>query len=73
MFEVVSLGTVIVTARVQVKVLVSRPKIVALTMKAEMVKAQNLKMIWTVECHLMKTLKKILTQLRSKKKIGLIT
>ena len=55
------------------KELLTRPKIVALTMKAEMVKAQNLKMIWTVECHLMKTLKKILTQLRSKKKIGLIT
>ena len=31
------------------KELLTRLTIVALTMKAEMVKAQNLKMIWTVE------------------------
>ena len=45
------------------KELLTRLKIVALMMKAVMVRAPNLKMMWTVERHLMKTLIKILTRL----------
>ena len=40
------------------KELLTRLKIVALMKKAAMVRAQNLKMMWTVEWHLMKTLKR---------------
>ena len=40
------------------KELLTRLKIVALMMKEVMVRAQNLKMMWTVECHLMKTRKR---------------